>query len=101
MESQLDPGEGPVTDLPTDFVEAHSAAYDQLLDGLLVLAHVFGELLQGGEAQRGLGLLILGAGIGAVRQAVEAVVELGACHLVPASRHFFRRLEVRSSSNKQ
>lgn len=94
MERQFDSGEGPTADLPADLVEAHPAAYDQLLDGLVVLAHVGGELLQGGELQRDGGLLVLGADIGAVRQAVEAVVALGARHLVLPSRHFCSRLKV-------
>lgn len=93
MEGQFDPGEGPTANLPTDLVEAHPAAYDQLLDRVLILAHVGGELLQGGEAHRGIGLLILRADIRAVRQAVDAVVEIGARHLVLASRHFCSRLK--------
>lgn len=98
IESQFDPGEGPVADLSTDLVEAHPAAYDQFFDGLLILAHVHSELLKGCEAHGGFILLILGAGIRAVRQAVEAVVKLGARHLVLASRHFCYRADIRSSS---
>lgn len=98
MESYFDPGEGPTANLPADLVEAHPAAYDQLLDGGLILAHVGGELLQGGEAQRGIGLLVLWADIRAVRQAVDAVVELRAPHLVMASRHFCSRLKIRSNT---
>lgn len=91
MESQFDPGECPVADLPADHIESNSAPYDQLLDGLLVLAHISGELLQGSEV---LCLLILRPSIRAVRQAVEAVVEPGARHLVLASRHFCSRLKI-------
>lgn len=98
VKSQFDPGEGPKADLPADLVEAHPAAYNQLLDGLLVLAHVCGELLQGGDGQRGVCFLILWADIRAVCQAVPAVVELGACHLVLTAVHFCSRLRIRSSS---
>lgn len=101
MESHFDPGEGPGADLTADLVEAHPAAYDQILDGVLVLAHVGGELLQGGEALRGVGLLVFGVSDGAVRQAVETEVALGACHLVLASRHLCRGLKIRSSSERK
>lgn len=93
MKSQFDPGEGPTANLPTDLVEAHPAAYDQLLDCVLILTHVGGEFLQGGEVQWGIALLILRADFRAVCQAIDAVVELGACHLVLASRHFCSRLK--------
>lgn len=63
MKSQFDPGEGSAADLPTDLVEAHSASDDKLLDGVLILAHGGGELLQRGETQLLVGLLILRANI--------------------------------------
>lgn len=100
MESQFDPGEGPAANLPADLVEAHPAAYDQLLDGSFVLAHVGGELLQGGEAGHDVvDLLFLWANIRAVCQAVDTVTGLGAPHLAVASGHFCSRLKIRSSSN--
>lgn len=101
MKSQFDPGEGPAANLPADLVEAHPAAYDQLLDCILVLAHAGGELLQRGEVRRAVGFLVLWAVFGAVRQTVGAVVELGARHLVMASRHVCSRLETRSSLKRQ
>lgn len=101
MKSQFDPGEGPAANLPADLVEAHPAAYDQLLDCILVLAHAGGELLQRGEARRAVGFLVFWAVFGAVRQTVGAVVELGARHLVMASRHVCSRLETRSSLKRQ
>lgn len=90
MESQFDPGEGPVADLPSDLVEAHPAADDQLLDGLLVFAHGHGEFLQGGEERRAVAPLLLMAAVWALRQAVEAVAESGARQLVLASRHLYQ-----------
>ena len=101
MESQFDPGEGPRADLPADLVEAHPATYHQVLDGILVLAHVGGEPLQGGERRRRdldllvLDLLVLWADVRAVRQAVEAVVALGG-HLVLVlfSRHVCSRVKI-------
>lgn len=91
VESQLDPGEGPAADLPADLVEAHPATDDELLDGALVLAHGGGQLLQGAETQLLAGLLVLGADVRAVGQAVDAVVDPGARHLVLAPRHFLQR----------
>lgn len=97
MESQFDSGEGPVADLPADLIESNPAADDQLLDDLLVLAHLCGELLQRSEARLAVFLVILGAGPRAVCQAVEAVVELGARHLVLTSSHICSRLETTAS----
>lgn len=101
MESQFDPGEGAVADLPADLVEADPAAYDQLLDGLLVFAHVGGELLQGSEGQLGAGLLVLGAAVGAVRQAVQAVAQPHAGHLVLAPRHVLQNSTSRNLKTKK
>lgn len=99
MESQLDPGEGPIADLSTDLVEADPAAYDQLLDGLLILAHVCSELLQGSEGRLGAGLLVLRAAVGAVRQAVQAVAQPHAGHLVLAPRHFLQEGSPKSNNS--
>lgn len=96
METQFDPGEGTTANLPADLVEAHPAAHDQVLDGLLVLAHVGGELLQGGEGRRA---LIVRPGFRALRQAVEAVVPLRGFHLVLASRHLCHGSKRRSESS--
>ena len=51
MKSQFDPGEGAIANLPTHFVEPNPAAYDQLLDGVFIFAHISGQLLQWSEAQ--------------------------------------------------
>lgn len=102
MKGQLDPGKGPVADLPSDLVEAHPAADDQLLDGAFVFAHGGGEPLQRREAQEGAGLLILGASFAAPHQAVEAEAQprLGHLVLTAGSGHVCNRGAVKLHSNK-
>ncbi|TNN34169.1 hypothetical protein EYF80_055673 [Liparis tanakae] len=72
VERQLDPGERSAADLPADLVEADPAADDQVLDGVLVVAHVGAELLQRRAARRSVGPLLVRLHLRAVRQAVAA-----------------------------
>lgn len=91
MKSQLDSGEGPRADLSSYLVESHPAAGDQLLDGILVIAHVRGELLQWCGLGWGHRLLILRVSDRADGQAVEATVEVPVGHRRMTFAHFCGR----------